>query len=522
MKNQLALLIYLLFSLSYTVTAQDCLSKGITFTTQKQIDDFLINYPDCTNIKGNIRIEERSAKKITNLNGLSQITSIEGDLKVSDNTNLTSLKGLNNLTSIGGQLGIWGNSSLENISDLENLISINGHFTISNNISLMSLNGLNNLTFIGGFLRIKGNNSLTNLDGLDSLFSIGKDLWVASNGNLKNLNGLGNLTSINENLKVTDNKILENLNGLENLTFIGKSLKIVNNDSLKNLKILDNVTSIGGRINILNNASLTYHNELDKLSSSVGKDPQKVNENLNLNENVKINKDDRKWKFGAEVGFASVKLKRSERGKLFDNRNEEIKRTSRSGFRVAATAKYSVDDRVHFIGGFGIIKAKETASKTITDSKGGFFSPTVRTTINDDIIQDYTILEIPVYLRCYLFGKNNSISGNSNIFLDIGMSFKKPLSIESSYIRGETISTTTTGFSLFGGSSNPTTTSSSSYDNGELKLQSEISEYFAIGFLLGNRTSIAFTSTGINTQGKMTKSVKYKSRLKSISLTVFF
>ncbi len=522
MKINIAIHLLLVLSFSYTVSAQDCLEAGITFTTQAEIDNFSINFSGCTNIKGNIRIKERNSKNITNLNGLSQITSIEGDLKVSDNTKLTSLKGLNNLTSIGGLFGIWGNTSLENISDLGNLISINGHLTISNNISLMSLIGLNNLTFIGGFFRIKRNNSLTSLNGLDNLFSIGKDVWVGNNDNLKNLNGLENLTSIKENLKVTDNKILENLNGLENLTFIGNSLKIVNNDSLKNLNVLNNVTSIGGRIYILNNASLTYHNELDKLSSSVGKESQKVNEKVNLNENVKINKGDRKWKFGAEVGFASVKLKRSEGRRLFDNKSEEIKRSSRSGFRVAATAKYNIDGRFHFIGGLGIIKAKETANKTITDSRGGFFSPTVRTNINDNVIQKYTLLEIPVYLRCHLFGDNNSISENSNIFFDLGMSFKKPLSIESSYERGEGNSTTTTGFSLFGGSSNPTTSSSSSYESGELKLQSELSDYFAIGFLLGKRTSIAFISTGINTQGEENRNLKYKSRLNSVVVTVFF
>jgi len=140
MKNIIALHLFLILSFFNTVIAQDCLPTGITFTTQKQIDNFPANYPGCTNIKGNIHIEERYAKNITNLNGLSQITSIEGKLIVSDNTELTSLKGLNNLVSIGAQFGIWGNVSLKNISDLDNLIFIGGNLIINRNASYITFN----------------------------------------------------------------------------------------------------------------------------------------------------------------------------------------------------------------------------------------------------------------------------------------------------------------------------------------------------------------------------------------------
>lgn len=53
--------------------SQPCLPEGITFNTQEQIDNFQINYPNCTEIEGGVLIE---GTDITNLNGLSVITSI--------------------------------------------------------------------------------------------------------------------------------------------------------------------------------------------------------------------------------------------------------------------------------------------------------------------------------------------------------------------------------------------------------------------------------------------------------------
>ena len=331
------------------------------------------------------------------------------------------------------------------------------------------------------------------------------------------------MTSIKGNLIVSENENLENLNGLKNLTFIGKSLNIIENDSLRSLSTLNNVTSIGGRINVTNNASMIYQNELDKLSSANEEEIESVKEDIVIKKNVKNASDDKKWEFGAEVGFASVKLKRANSGfDLFDGESVVIKRSSKNGFRVSGIVKHNIDGRFQFIGGLGFVKVKETARKKTTDSKGGFFSPTVRTTINEDIIQNYTLIEIPVYLRCHLFGQHRAASDNFNIFFDLGASYKMPLTNESSFTKTESISTRTSGFSLFGPSTNPTTTTNSSYDSGDLELQSRLNGYFAFGFLVGKRTSITFSYTGMNTQGIQAKSIKHKTNLNSVSVAVFF
>jgi len=74
MKN-LSLILLVLTLCQFTVLSQSCLPDGITFSTQAEIDDFQTNYPGCTEIEGDVII---NGSNITNLNGLSVVTSIGG------------------------------------------------------------------------------------------------------------------------------------------------------------------------------------------------------------------------------------------------------------------------------------------------------------------------------------------------------------------------------------------------------------------------------------------------------------
>ena len=96
--------------------AQGCLSEGISFYTQEQIDNFQINYPGCTEIEGDVMIY---GSEITNLNGLNILTTIWGWFEI-DAISLTSLTGLENLNAIGVGLSI-NSSSLTSLSGLDNL-----------------------------------------------------------------------------------------------------------------------------------------------------------------------------------------------------------------------------------------------------------------------------------------------------------------------------------------------------------------------------------------------------------------
>ncbi|NQU88721.1 MAG: T9SS type A sorting domain-containing protein [Mariniphaga sp.] len=235
---------------------ESCLPEGIIFTTQEEIDDFQINYPNCTEIEGDVSI---NGDNITSLNGLSVLTSIKGYLNIHENPLLENLSGLDNLTSIGD----W----------------ILGHLLIMDNIALTNLSGLESLEFIGGSLRILSSSNITSLLGLESLITVGGDLTIEANISMINLNGLESLKSIGGDLRIgiafngwgAPNPILADISALESLTSIGQSLRIGLNDSLTNLVGLNNLTSIGHWLEIIANNSLTNLSGLDNIDAgSIG------------------------------------------------------------------------------------------------------------------------------------------------------------------------------------------------------------------------------------------------------------
>jgi len=242
--KKLSIILFVLIFFQVTATSQiqtcfPCLRNGITFGTQSQIDSFQIIYPGCTEIEGDVTIK---GDDITNLNGLSVVTSIGGSFKISTNP-LTSLTGLDNLTSIGGWLEIDENDAMTSLTGLDNLTSIGEYLDMWNNDVLTSLAGLGNLTTIGGLLIIAQHDALTNLAGLDNLTSIGGHFSIIDNVALTSLTGLDNLTSIGWHLGINNNDALTNLAGLDNVTSIGGGLGIVYNDVLKSLSGLDNIAA---------------------------------------------------------------------------------------------------------------------------------------------------------------------------------------------------------------------------------------------------------------------------------------
>jgi len=198
-------------------TSLPCLPFGnYYFYTQSEIDNFQTNYPNCTAIEGYVEI---SGYDITNLDGLSAITSIGGSLTIGYNVGLTNLSGLNNVTSIGTDLSIIG-TALSSLSGLEGLTSIGGSLSIYDNDNLSTLSALENLITIGGSLSIGhfedfqsleiwyGNPSLPNLTGLDNLIFIGGDLEIIYNESLTSLTELGNLDSLGGGLSIFVNGAL--------------------------------------------------------------------------------------------------------------------------------------------------------------------------------------------------------------------------------------------------------------------------------------------------------------------------
>jgi len=267
----------LYFAYKDFIASQPCLPDGITFTTQAEIDIFQTNYPYCTEIEGDVTI---SGDDITNLNGLSVLTSIEGDLSIgfydfefgyTGNPNLINLTGLEGISIIGGDLSIFDNTTLLNCTGLDNVTSIGGDLLINLNYALTSILALSNMTSLGGDLWIGQNSSLTNLSGLEGLSSIEGTLSFGyglggGNSGLTSLTGLENVTSIEGNLKITKCHVLNSLLGLNNVTSIGGTLEIGYNNAITNLSGLDNVDSIGGYVTIYGNDALTNLTGLGNLT----------------------------------------------------------------------------------------------------------------------------------------------------------------------------------------------------------------------------------------------------------------
>ena len=94
----MSILLVLLFS---GVLAAQCPVGNLTLLTQAEVDDFPTNYPGCTMLSGGLRLGG-SGSDITNVDGLSSLTDIGGNLEFVDLPIVDDFDGLANLETIGG------------------------------------------------------------------------------------------------------------------------------------------------------------------------------------------------------------------------------------------------------------------------------------------------------------------------------------------------------------------------------------------------------------------------------------
>ena len=204
----------ILFSFFFAISsqAQICYPNGITFASQSDVDLFPTLNPGCTIIGENLTI---NGADITNLDSLYSIEIIQGNFSVFS-SGLTNFQGLNNLDSIAGEIRIQGGQTLVDFEGLESLKSIgNGssYHTISNS-SITDFTGLDSLVELAGSLDILYCGNLTSLSGLEGLTSLSE--LTIDGCSLTSLEGLDNVSTIgNLSLRFLSN--LTNLNGLENL-----------------------------------------------------------------------------------------------------------------------------------------------------------------------------------------------------------------------------------------------------------------------------------------------------------------
>jgi hypothetical protein len=224
----------------------------VSVYNQAQVDNFATS--GCSSLSGSLTIQGGFGGDITNLNGLSSITSIGGDLIIAMNTSLSNLSGLSNLQSIGGNLNIYY-SGIKNLAGLGNLQQISGTLALDHNDSLLNLIGISPLLSLGG-MSISGTNAILNLNALNSITHISGNVFIQSYYGMANLNGLESLKTINGSLALDG---IGNIDGLDSLQSINGSLSIKSASTLTDLSSIANVSGIN-YLTLQNNPNLTICN----------------------------------------------------------------------------------------------------------------------------------------------------------------------------------------------------------------------------------------------------------------------
>lgn len=265
MKKSLILILSLL-QYFCNIEAQSCLPGGFIFGYQTQIDAFQALYPGCTVIEGDVEIV---GEDISNLEGLSVLIAINGDLHLRNLDGVFNFSGLDSLSYIGGDLIINYNDSILNLEGLNGLSYVGGDVLIALNDSLINFSGLNSLDSIGGRLRIQGHYNLVDLSGLDELKKINGQLLMTSNHELKNIQNLINLAYVGGDLYIVGNAELISLEGLNNLTTFSE-MTIAGNSDLTNLEGLENLNTVNGNVELNANTEMIDLTGLEGLTSISG------------------------------------------------------------------------------------------------------------------------------------------------------------------------------------------------------------------------------------------------------------
>jgi len=211
------LVILFILALSHTIFSQSCMPSDPYFNNQSEIDAFLINYPNCTSIQGNITID---GEDITNLNGFQNITTFENGIL------------------------IYGCPQLENLNGLESLTYVGDYFDIQQAQLIDDLDELSNLTYVGGALDILYCPLLTDLNGLGNIESSPTHIIIWGNPLISSLDGLSNIQSVSTTLKLQNNSSLSDISALSNISF----------SELSYLTIKDNIELSVCNINSICNA----------------------------------------------------------------------------------------------------------------------------------------------------------------------------------------------------------------------------------------------------------------------------
>ncbi|MFN8574499.1 MAG: Ig-like domain-containing protein [Gemmatimonadaceae bacterium] len=218
-------------------------------------------------INGNLIVGGGSATPSTDLNELSQLTTVTGTVLITNLPQLTALTGLRNLTQVGGSVSISNHPQLRDISAL--------HLTnVPNTLTLDLLPQLTDLSALARIAQVGGLN-LFRMPQITSLAALGGTTY--GNLSILGMNGLTTLSDLHTpaaafpgSLSITSNTKLFDFSLFKGVTSIGGDLRIFGNPVLAAFSDLSALQRVDGSLNLGGNA-VTSIGGLSHLTQ-VGKD----------------------------------------------------------------------------------------------------------------------------------------------------------------------------------------------------------------------------------------------------------
>ncbi|NOT36618.1 MAG: T9SS type A sorting domain-containing protein [Saprospiraceae bacterium] len=317
--SKLKVIFFLLTLLASKIGVSQTCTGPFVFSTQSEVDAFIIDNPTCTQIIGDVFIVGNAIHSVEafhniesiqgvlyiegtilnnvwgfrnvrsvyslqlinvpvfNLHGFINLQNVDFDFILAGTGNLTNLAGLYDLHTIGGSFivsgtsisnfsgsrlisvgyfNVIGNNNIYNFNGMEYLTTIYSGMSVINNQNLQNFNGLSDLSTINGYLYIRGNNNLISTNGMNSLLSV-KDITMIENPSLVHVDGFPNLNEANS-LSLTFNPNLSTVSGFNNLNRL-EYLIISENGSLNNISAFNRNFLVGFGIITYNLSLSTCH-----------------------------------------------------------------------------------------------------------------------------------------------------------------------------------------------------------------------------------------------------------------------
>lgn len=165
-----------------------CPDHNLEFYNQEELNAFIKEYPNCTEIEGNVKILGLGSD-IMDLSSLNGIKYIRGDLRLGYLEQIKDLKYFNNLIEVDGKITIDHNNSLTKISGFKNLKSVD-KLRYANNSNLDSLYSLPKIETVNA-IEIVSNNSnsilfIPEIDTINEIITFG-NLFVESTNSQTNI-----------------------------------------------------------------------------------------------------------------------------------------------------------------------------------------------------------------------------------------------------------------------------------------------------------------------------------------------